>query len=141
MQCARLPEPPPTQPNGFLMNSRYSCFCQLTDLAGDDGLLKAIRHRLHRNPELSFEEADTADFVAASLTEWGWQVARNVGGHGVVGTLEAGDGARSISLRADMDALPIQEETGLAYASRNAGKMHACGHDGHTTMLLGAAPT
>jgi hippurate hydrolase len=121
------------------MNSRYSCFCQLADLADAKGLLTSIRHQLHQNPELSFEEAGTAELVASRLTEWGYQVARNVGGHGVVGTLKAGDGKRSVSVRADMDALPIHEETGLPYASRNAGKMHACGHDGHTTMLLGAA--
>ncbi|MBA3479712.1 MAG: amidohydrolase [Lautropia sp.] len=121
------------------MNNRHSGFCQLADLAGDDALLQSIRHRLHQNPELSFEEADTAEFVASSLAKWGYEVTRNVGGHGVVGTLRVGDGRGSISLRADMDALPIQEETGLEYASRKAGKMHACGHDGHTTMLLGAA--
>jgi hippurate hydrolase len=121
------------------MNDRYSCLCQLSDLVAAQGFLTAIRHQLHQEPELSFEEAGTAGFVAARLSEWGYRVERNIGGHGVVGTLKAGDGRRSISVRADMDALPIQESTGLPYASRHAGKMHACGHDGHTTMLLGAA--
>jgi hippurate hydrolase len=88
---------------------------------------------------LSFEEADTAALVASHLEDWGWTVARGVGGHGVVGSLRVGDSPRRIALRADMDALPIQEATGKSYTSRHAGVMHACGHDGHTTMLLGAA--
>ena len=121
------------------MAARYSCFCQLADLADAGSFLTGIRRRLHENPELSFEEAGTAEMVAARLTEWGYQVTRNVGGHGVVGTLTVGEGRRAVSIRADMDALPIQEETGVPYASRHPGKMHACGHDGHTTMLLGAA--
>jgi hippurate hydrolase len=121
------------------MNSRYSCFCRLADLSDASGYLAGIRHRLHQDPELSFHEERTAAFVAERLDEWGYRVARNVGGHGVVGTMTAGDGRRKVSLRADMDALPIHEETGLPWASRNAGAMHACGHDGHTTMLLGAA--
>ena len=121
------------------MTTRYSCFCQLADLAGANGFLTAMRHELHQNPELSFEEAGTAELVASRLAEWGYQVTRNVGGHGVVGTLQAGDGSRKVSVRADMDALPIHEASGVPWASRHAGKMHACGHDGHTTMLLGAA--
>src|SRR5690606_3441210 len=86
-----------------------------------------------------FEEVETSELVATLLTEWGYQVTRNVGGHGVVGTLKVGDGPRSVAVRADMDALPIAEETGKPHASRVPGVMHACGHDGHTTMLLGAA--
>ena len=121
------------------MTMRYSCFCQLADLTDARDFLATIRHRLHQNPELSFEESGTSELVATRLAEWGYQVTRNVGGHGVVGTLTVGDGKRAVSVRADMDALPIQEETGAPYASRHAGKMHACGHDGHTTMLLGAA--
>jgi hippurate hydrolase len=121
------------------MNRRLACFCQLGDLVDSQEFLTGIRHRLHQNPELSFEEAGTAQLVADRLTEWGYQVTRNVGGHGVVASLTAGSGKRKVSVRADMDALPIQEETGLPYASRHDGKMHACGHDGHTTMLLGAA--
>jgi hippurate hydrolase len=120
------------------MNARYTCFCQLSDLAGAAGLLTDKRRHLHRNPELSFEEASTASWVAEQLESWGYDVTRGVGGHGVVGSLRNGPG-RSIALRADMDALPIQEETGKPYASSRAGTMHACGHDGHTVMLLGAA--
>lgn len=101
--------------------------------------LKTIRHHIHQHPELSFEEADTAAFVASKLAEWGYEVSRNIGGYGLVGTLKAGAGTRSIGIRADMDALPIRELTGLAYASKHDGKMHACGHDGHTAVLLGAA--
>ncbi|HZH08287.1 MAG TPA: M20 aminoacylase family protein, partial [Lautropia sp.] len=121
------------------MNSRSTPFCELADVADAAEFLSTIRHRLHQDPELSFEEAGTASFVADRLAEWGYEVTPGVGGHGVVGTLTVGAGGRRVSLRADMDALPIQEQTGLPYASRNAGKMHACGHDGHTTMLLGAA--
>ena len=121
------------------MNPRYTSYCQVTDLADSQELLTQIRHQLHRNPELSFKEAATAELVAARLSEWGYEVTRNIGGHGLVGRLRHGDGARSVSLRADMDALPILEENTVAHASRNVGVMHACGHDGHTAMLLGAA--
>jgi hippurate hydrolase len=98
-----------------------------------------IRHRIHQHPELGFEEERTSDLVAERLTAWGYEVHRGLGKTGVVGTLKAGTGTRRIGIRADMDALPIQEATGLPYASKQAGKMHACGHDGHTAMLLGAA--
>jgi amidohydrolase len=101
--------------------------------------LTEIRHTIHAHPELGLEEHHTAALVAKKLTELGVEVHAGVGGTGVVGVLRAGDGTQKIGLRADMDALPIQEETNLAYSSRNAGRMHACGHDGHTTMLLGAA--
>ncbi len=121
------------------MNNRLRCFCQLADLSGAAGFLSATRQHIHQHPELSFQEADTAALVARNLQEWGWEVTRGVGGHGVVGTMRVGTSAKSIALRADMDALPIPETTGKAYASVNAGVMHACGHDGHTTMLLGAA--
>lgn len=111
------------------------------DPVGEDelALLADIRHDLHREPELSFQEARTAQRVAERLEAWGYRVTRNVGGHGVVGSLSLGDGGRSVAVRADLDALPIAEETGLPYASRRPGVMHACGHDGHVTMLLGAA--
>ncbi|SDC62024.1 M20 aminoacylase family protein [Paraburkholderia lycopersici] len=99
----------------------------------------ALRHEIHAHPELGFEEFVTSDLVAQRLTEWGYEVHRRLGGTGVVGTLKAGDGKRRLGLRADMDALPVQESTGLDYASRIPGKMHACGHDGHTAMLLAAA--
>jgi len=99
----------------------------------------ALRHHLHAHPELAFEELATSDLVAQRLSEWGYEVHRGLGGTGVVGTLRKGTGTRRLGLRADMDALPITENTGLPYASRHAGKMHACGHDGHTATLLAAA--
>jgi hippurate hydrolase len=122
-----------------VLNGRYKVFCAVGDLDESRALLTQIRHQIHQNPELSFKEAATSALVATRLEEWGYEVTRNIGGHGVVGRLKAGDGTRSVSLRADMDALPILEATGAAHASRNPGVMHACGHDGHTTMLLGAA--
>ncbi len=101
--------------------------------------LTKIRHDIHQHPELGLEENRTADIVARKLEEWGIEVHRGVGVTGVVGVLRNGNGEASVGLRADMDALPINEATGLDYASHNPGVMHACGHDGHTTMLLGAA--
>ncbi|RAI59924.1 M20 aminoacylase family protein [Roseicella frigidaeris] len=101
--------------------------------------LAAIRQDLHAHPELGMTERRTAALVAETLESWGIEVHRGVGGTGVVGVLRNGRGNRAIGLRADMDALPIQELTDLPWRSRNAGVMHACGHDGHTTMLLGAA--
>jgi hippurate hydrolase len=97
-----------------------------------------LRHQIHAHPELSFEEFVTSDLIADCLQRWGYAVHRGLGGTGVVGTLHNGEG-RALGLRADMDALPIQEATGLAYASKHEGKMHACGHDGHTASLLAAA--
>lgn len=99
----------------------------------------ALRRHIHAHPELSFEEFATADLVAGKLQVWGYQVHRGLGGTGVVGLLKQGTGSKTIGLRADMDALPIFEQTGLPYASRHEGVMHACGHDGHTAMLLAAA--
>lgn len=99
----------------------------------------ALRQRLHAVPELSREEAETSALVAELLSGWGYEVATGIGGHGVVATLTNGVGERRIGLRADMDALPISEATNLPYASGKAGVMHACGHDGHTTILLAAA--
>ncbi len=101
--------------------------------------LIAIRHDLHENPELCFEEHRTSAIVAHELNRLGFSVTTGIAGTGVVGSLTAGQGNRAIAVRADMDALPIPETTGLPYASRTPGKMHACGHDGHTTMLLGLA--
>ncbi len=98
-----------------------------------------LRHDIHSHPELAFEEHRTSELVASKLEAWGYSVHRGLGGTGVVGTLKRGNGQRSLGLRADMDALPIQEATGVAWASRKAGLMHACGHDGHTAMLLAAA--
>ena len=101
--------------------------------------LTAIRHDLHKHPELLFEEVRTSAIVARELSRLGYQVTTGLAGTGVVGTLTNGSSRKSIALRADMDALPITETTGLPYASATPGKMHACGHDGHTTTLLGAA--
>ncbi|PHK95239.1 amidohydrolase [Pseudoroseomonas rhizosphaerae] len=102
--------------------------------------LTAIRQDLHAHPELGMEEHRTAALVARKLEEWGVdEVHRGIGGTGVVGVLRGRPGNRAIGLRADMDALPMSELTGLPYASTVPGRMHACGHDGHTTMLLGAA--
>lgn len=99
----------------------------------------ALRQDLHRHPEAGFEEFRTGDLVARYLADWGYEVERGLGGTGVVGRLRRGTGTRRLGIRADMDALPIEENTGLAYASVRPGMMHACGHDGHTAMLLGAA--
>ncbi|MCQ1569258.1 M20 family metallopeptidase [Neorhizobium galegae] len=99
----------------------------------------ATRRYLHQYPELGLSEFNTSDFVARQLTDLGYEVTRGLGKTGVVATIRNGTGGRSIGIRADMDALPIEEETGAEYASRNKGLMHACGHDGHTAMLLGAA--
>jgi amidohydrolase len=101
--------------------------------------IASIRRDIHAHPELCFEEVRTADLVAAKLTEWGIPIHRGMGTTGVVGIVKAGTSARAIGLRADMDALPMQEFNTFAHASKNAGKMHACGHDGHTAMLLAAA--
>ena len=101
--------------------------------------LTAWRHHLHAHPELTLHEKETAAFVGTKLRELGVPFVAGVGGHGIVATISRGQSNRSVGLRADMDALPISETTGLAYASGNPGVMHACGHDGHTTSLLGAA--
>jgi len=101
--------------------------------------IAAIRRDLHAHPELCFQELRTADVVAAKLTEWGIPIHRGLGTTGVVGILKAGSSDRAIGLRADMDALPMQEFNTFAHASVHPGKMHACGHDGHTAMLLAAA--
>jgi hippurate hydrolase len=98
-----------------------------------------LRRDIHRHPELAFEEHRTAELVASRLEAWGYDVHRGLGGTGVVGTLKRGNSQRRLGLRADMDALPIQETTGVEWASSKPGLMHACGHDGHTAMLLAAA--
>ncbi|WP_197278017.1 M20 aminoacylase family protein [Rhizobium sp. AAP116] len=99
----------------------------------------ATRHHLHRFPEIGLSEFKTSDYVAEQLTAFGYEVTRGLAKTGVVATLRNGSSERSIGIRADFDALPILEETGLPYASEIPGVMHACGHDGHTAMLLGAA--
>ena len=99
----------------------------------------SLRRDIHRHPELAFEEHRTAALVADKLEGWGYSVHRGIGGTGVVGTLVRGRGTRRLGIRADMDALPIDEASGAGWASVHAGVMHACGHDGHTAMLLAAA--
>jgi hippurate hydrolase len=99
----------------------------------------ALRRQIHAAPELGGDTPNTAELVAAKLTQWGYQVHRGIGGHGLVGVLKRGEGPRRIGLRADMDALPMQEKNIFAHASQIADRMHACGHDGHTAILLAAA--
>ena len=111
-------------------------------ILSDAASIAAIRRDIHAHPELCFEEVRTADVVAAKLTEWGIPIHRGLGTTGVVGIVHGRDGGacgRGVGLRADMDALPMQEFNTFAHASKHAGKMHACGHDGHTAMLLAAA--
>ncbi len=114
--------------------------------AGIDPLIAAeieqfvsLRQDLHRHPELAFREKRTAETIAARLRDWGYDVTTGLGGTGVVATLRRGTGDKRLAIRADIDALPIREATGKPYASENDGVMHACGHDGHTTILLAAA--
>ena len=101
--------------------------------------LTSIRRDLHENPELGMEEFRTAEIVAKLLREWGIETHTGIGKTGVVGVLKGNKPGRQIGLRADMDALPMEERTNLPFSSKNPGVMHACGHDAHTTMLLGAA--
>ncbi len=101
--------------------------------------LQQIRRDIHAHPELSYQEQRTADVVAQKLTEWGIPIIRGLGVTGVVGVIKRGTSKRAVGLRADMDALPMQEVNTFAHTSQHPGKMHACGHDGHTAMLLGAA--
>ena len=109
------------------------------DAAGIAPALVAIRRDIHAHPELAFEETRTAGIVAAELARLGIPHVTGIGGTGVVGTIEGGRPGPTLAIRADMDALPIHEETGLEFASRHNGKMHACGHDIHTATLLGVA--
>jgi hippurate hydrolase len=108
-------------------------------ILADAAAITAIRRDLHAHPELCYEEVRTSDVVARCLTEWGIPVHRGLGKTGVVGVINNGSSQRAVGLRADMDALPMPEANTFAHASRHAGKMHACGHDGHTAMLLAAA--
>ena len=101
--------------------------------------LASLRREIHAHPELCFEEVRTADLVARKLTEWGIEIHRGLGTTGVVGLIKNGNSARAVGLRADMDALPMQESNTFNHTSTQPGKMHACGHDGHTAMLLAAA--
>src|SRR6218665_2057767 len=103
------------------------------------GEIVTLRHDLHSLPELAFKEKRTAGVIARFLLSYGYTVHEGVGGTGVVATLKRGAGEKRLGLRADFDALPIHEESGLPFASKNEGVMHACGHDGHTAILLAAA--
>ena len=107
-------------------------------LEADREQIEGWFEHMHRNPELSMQEAETARFIAETLEPWGYEVATGVGEHGVVATLKVGDGDKAIGLRADFDALPIQEVNDLPYRSAVEGVAHLCGHDGHTAMLLAA---
>ena len=111
----------------------------LDSIVTQSASIAAIRRDIHANPELCFQEVRTADVVAQKLTEWGIPIHKGMGTTGVVGIIKKGPSERAVGLRADMDALPMQEFNTFAHASRHKGKMHACGHDGHTAMLLAAA--
>ncbi|HSI49278.1 MAG TPA: M20 aminoacylase family protein [Ideonella sp.] len=111
----------------------------ISDLLRDADEFTALRRDIHAHPELCFHEERTSDLVARNLTAWGIPIHRGLGKTGVVGILKNGSSPRAIGLRADMDALPMTEHNTFAHASKHAGKMHACGHDGHTAMLLAAA--
>ena len=111
----------------------------ITEVLAHHDELIAIRRDIHAHPELAFSERRTSDLVAAKLAEFGCEVHRGLAGTGVIGTIRRGNTPAAIGLRADMDALPIRELNDFAHRSTEDGKMHACGHDGHTTMLLGAA--
>ncbi|HFI3934917.1 M20 family metallopeptidase [Escherichia coli] len=108
-------------------------------IRGFEEELREIRHQIHENPELGLQEFKTSALVAEKLRQCGYEVEQGLATTGVVATLKVGDGEKSIGLRADMDALPIYENSGKPWASKHPGLMHACGHDGHTTILLGAA--
>ncbi|RQN39736.1 M20 aminoacylase family protein [Paraburkholderia tropica] len=111
----------------------------IDSIQANAGALQAIRRDIHAHPEIGYDVQRTAALVAGRLEQWGFAVTREVGKTGVVGTLTRGSSTRAIGLRADMDALPVQEANTFAHRSTVAGAMHACGHDGHTAMLLGAA--
>ncbi|MFM0160928.1 hippurate hydrolase [Burkholderia sp. GAS332] len=111
----------------------------IEEVVADEQTFVDLRRQIHAHPETGFDVVNTAALVAGLLKEWGYDVHTGIGGTGVVGQLKLGNGPRKIGIRADMDALPIHEQTHLPYASRIPGKMHACGHDGHTAILLAAA--
>jgi hippurate hydrolase len=111
----------------------------IESILADAAAAAAIRRDIHAHPELCFEEIRTADLIARALTEWGIPIHRGLGKTGVVGIVSNGSGKRAVGLRADIDALPMTEHNAFAHASQHPGKMHACGHDGHTAMLLAAA--
>lgn len=108
-------------------------------VASYDAELREIRHQIHENPELGLEEFKTSALIAEKLTAWGYEVHTGLATTGVIGTLKVGNGTKRLGIRADIDALPIEEASGKSWRSKIPNRMHACGHDGHTTMLLGAA--
>ena len=108
-------------------------------ILADMAAITTIRRDIHAHPELCFQEERTADVIAKALTEWGIPIHRGLGKTGVIGIVKNGSSSRAVGLRADIDALPMTEHNTFAHASRHPGKMHACGHDGHTAMLLAAA--
>ena len=110
----------------------------LETLRANDGEMKTWFEHMHRNPELSMREQETAKYIAGLVGQWGYEVETGIGKHGIVASMTVGNGGKAIGLRADFDALPIQEDNELEYKSRVAGVSHLCGHDGHTTMLLAA---
>ena len=111
----------------------------IDDIQASHAEFTALRRDIHAHPELGFEETRTSTLVANKLREWGYEVTTGLGKTGVVGTLKRGNSPRSIGIRADMDALPMQEANTFGHHSSHPGRMHACGHDGHTTILLAAA--
>ena len=113
-----------------IKNAADNCFDELV----------SIRRHLHEYPELSYNETETAKFISKKLSEYGIEHHNNIGGHGIVGLIKGKNPSKkTIALRADMDALPIEEKNDVTYCSKNKGVMHACGHDAHTTSLLGAS--
>ena len=111
----------------------------IESILADAAAIATVRRDIHAHPELCFEERRTSDVIAKQLTDWGIPIERGLGKTGVVGVIRNGSSNRAVALRADIDALPMTEHNTFAHASRHAGKMHACGHDGHTAMLLAAA--
>ena len=114
-------------------------FDLVESICADASLFRSFRRDIHAHPELGFQEQRTSDLIARALSDWGIPVHRGLGKTGVVGILKSGSGDRAIGLRADMDALPMSEHNSFSHASIHSGMMHACGHDGHTAMLLAAA--
>ena len=111
----------------------------IESILADASAIAAVRRDIHAHPELCFEEVRTSDLIAEQLTDWGIPIHRGLGKTGVVAILKHGTSERAVGLRADIDALPMTERNTFAHASKHPGRMHACGHDGHTAMLLAAA--
>src|SRR5438132_8997966 len=126
-------------PYGGASRARSTTMRLIESILADAASIAAVRRDIHAHPELCFEEQRTSDLIAKQLTEWGIPVHRGLGKTGVVGIVKNGSSDRAVGLRADIDALPMTEHNTFAHASRHAGKMHACGHDGHTAILLAAA--